>query len=99
MNGKPDSYWQTHMIGTEWIRIDFTKPTRVTGLKVSSSTTVVLREKGRLKPQQNRYKLNFQVQGSGQPGGKYFVKSFHVKVITPNGDIVPYQNCRALRGE
>ena len=43
-------------------------------------------------------KLRFQVQGSGQPGGKYFVKSFHVKVITPNGDIVPYQNCRALRG-
>ena len=34
-NGKPDGYWQTHMIGTEWIRIDFNKPTRVTGLKVS----------------------------------------------------------------
>ena len=27
------------------------------------------------------------------------MKSFHIKVITPNGDIVPYQNCRALRGE
>merc|ERR1712168_772153 len=69
-NGNSDNFWQTHMIGTEWMRVDFVKPTKVTG---------------------------FKVQGSGQPGGKYFVKSFHVKVITPNGDIVPYQNCRAFR--
>ena len=87
MNGKPDSYWQTHMIGTEWIRVDFIKPTRITGLKVTPATMLV-----------TLLLHYFKVQGSGQPGGKYFVKSFHIKVITPNGDIVPYQNCRAYRG-
>ena len=43
MNGKPDSYWQTHMIGTEWIRVDFTKPTRITGLKVHVGDTIFLK--------------------------------------------------------
>ena len=42
MNGKPDSYWQTHMIGTEWIRVDFTKPTRITGLKVHVGDTMLV---------------------------------------------------------
>ena len=98
MNGKPDSYWQTHMIGTEWIRVDFTKPTRITGLKVRPATMLLTP----LLVTQLSFKLlshYFKVQGSGQPGGKYFVKSFHIKVITPNGDIVPYQNCRAYRGK
>ena len=34
--GSSAHFWHSHMIGQEWMRIDFIKPTRVTGFQVGS---------------------------------------------------------------
>ena len=40
--GSAAHFWHSHMIGQEWMRIDFIKPTRVTGLQVSSFNILLL---------------------------------------------------------
>ena len=42
--------------------------------------------------------LSIKVQGTGQPGGRYWVENFHIKVVTPSGDIVPFQNNKSFQG-
>ena len=32
--GSAAHFWHSHMIGQEWMRIDFIKPTRITGFQV-----------------------------------------------------------------
>ena len=32
--GSESNHWQARMIGQEWIRFDFKKPTRISGLQV-----------------------------------------------------------------
>lgn len=67
-NGSP--FWQCHLVGNEWMRMDFNTTMRITGLKM---------------------------QGSGQPGGKYWVKEFGIKYIGPDGAMREFRNGQGLQ--
>jgi len=64
-------FWQSHLIGNEWMRCDFNKTMRVTGLKI---------------------------QGSGQPGGRYWVKKFGIKYVGPDGNLRDFRNGQGIEG-
>ena len=58
-------FWQSHLIGNEWMRCDFDKIIRVNGLKV---------------------------QGSGQPGGRYWVQKFCIQYVGPDGNLYKFRD-------